>query len=108
MSNITKLEVETIISVELFKSMLYRIEQKLNDIVTLKKTLKFNEFEFNNSLKSDFSQMVEVLQNFVDSYYFGYYEVDSYEYMTLSNIELSLKHNKTLLNNAIKLIKFIE
>jgi uncharacterized lipoprotein YehR (DUF1307 family) len=108
LNNNLKIEAQTTICVELFRNMLNKIENKFNDLATLKNSLKYNEESFNNSLRNDFIQIVKVLQGVIDKYYFNYYNVDNYEYMSLSNLEESLNHNKMLLNGANKLLKFID
>ena len=99
-------EIEKTIAVELFTNMVNSLESKL-DYTKAKKNAKYNNTEFNQSLSNDFRQITEVLQKVVDGFYLGYYEVDSFRPIFLNNLSESLNHNLKLVNNAKKLIKFI-
>lgn len=101
-------KVAEIISEELFRSMVNRLEQRLSYGVSLKLELRYNEKDLNKSLKSDFDAITEVLQSVVDSQYTGYYEVSGFEYLTVDNLDFSIGHNLNLLKNCNKLLKFIK
>lgn len=102
----TTQEIEKTIAVELFTNMVNSLEYRL-DYTKAKQNAKYQNTEFNLSLSNDFKQVTEVLQNVVDEFYLGYYEVDNFKPIFLNNLSESLNHNLKLVNNAKKLIKFI-
>ena len=73
----TTLEAKTTITVEIFNRMVLSIENKLNSS-NLHNEVTYNKEELNKSLKCDFDQFTEVLQNVVDKFYFDNYVVDSF------------------------------
>jgi hypothetical protein len=103
----TTLNAELIISESLFSNMVLKLENKLLSKTTLINEIKYHSSELNNSLKKSFDEIVFVLQSVVDSFYLSYYEVEGFILFCESNINEALKHNLSLLNNAKKLIKFI-
>lgn len=99
-------QTENIVSVELFSNMVNSLERRLKSEI-LNHDIKYNPEEANASMLMDFNQIKEVLQKTIDSFYLGYYEVSGFQFITLKNIEDSVSHNLGLVNNAKKLIKFI-
>ena len=100
-------QTENIIAVELFSNMVNSLESKLTSRTSLKHDVKYNLNELNLAFANDFKQIQEVLQSVVDSYYLGYYNVSGFEFFSIENFEYCIKHNLELVNNAKKLIKFI-
>lgn len=101
-----KMTAETTLALEIFERMLDSLEGRLTSF-DLKKTLHYNESEFNRSAASDFGQIKEVLQTTVDKFFHSYYDVSGYEYMTAENVEETSKANLALLASARKLMRFM-
>ena len=102
----TTQEATTTITTEIFNRMVLSIENKLNSS-NLHNEVKYNKEALNSSLKYDFDQFTEVLQNVVDSFYFDNYVVDSFIPLFLEDLEYCKSHNLSLLNSMKKLLKFI-
>ena len=102
------LNAELIISKSLFNKMIINIESKLLNHSTLKNEIKYYNLELNTSLKKSFDEIVFALQSVVNSFYLGYYEIDGFIEFSEENITQALSHNLSILNNAKKLIKFID
>lgn len=100
-------ETNNIIAVELLSNTINNLEEKLNDKVSLKRNLKYNEEVCNNSMEKDFSWITDVLQNLVDEYYRSYYSVDTFIRISLSNVEIAVNHNLDILKNAKKLLRYV-
>ena len=100
-------DANNIIAVELLSNRIDNLENKLTDKSTLTKNLKYNEEACNDSMEEDFAWIRDVLQNVVDEYYHGYYSVDTFFRMDLSNIEIAINSNLDILKNAKKLLRFV-
>ena len=103
----TTLEAKTTITVEIFNRMVLSIENKLNSS-NLHNEVTYNKEELNKSLKYDFDQFTEVLQNVVDKFYFDNYVVDSFIPLFSEDLGFCRKHNLSLVNSMKKLLKFIK
>lgn len=98
---------ETIIATEILNRTVLSIESRLNNHTELSNSIKYHNLAFNESLKKDFDQIIEVLQAVVDKFYIDNYMVDSYVYFNLCDIEFCKNHNMSILNSMKKLLKFI-
>ena len=103
----TTLEAKTTITVEIFNRMVLSIENKLNSS-NLHNEVTYNKEELNKSLKCDFDQFTEVLQNVVDKFYFDNYVVDSFIPLFSEDLDFCRKHNLSLISSMKKLLKFIK
>lgn len=87
-----EINVAETISVELFKNMVNGLDVKLRSS-DLKKELAYNLEEINKSLYSDFTQVVEVLQNVVNSRWISHYEIHGFQALSLNDFDSCVNHN---------------
>ncbi len=97
---------EQIIATELLNRKVELLESKLNN-TSLENEVKYNNKVLNQSLKSDFDQLSDILQRIVDSFYFDRYVVDRFMSFPVGDLKVARNHNLSLLNSMKKLLKFI-
>lgn len=93
-----------VIAVGLIDSQLRGIEQKFANIANLKNEIKYHQESLNKALAEDFSQFVEILQAFIDKFYWNYYEVESFLPFRLEDFDVVYAHNQNILKVFRKLV----
>ncbi|MFS0489925.1 hypothetical protein [Leadbetterella byssophila] len=103
----TKEEAFDILAVTLLEGKINSIEVKLTS-QNLRNEVKYHNEALNQSLKSDFDQLTEILQGVVDAFYFDSFVVDRFEPLFIENLDFAVKHNLSLLGSLKKVLKLIE
>lgn len=104
----TQENATTIIVSEIIKREIIKIEELFNDKGKLFTELKYNKKALNERLKKDIEKYREILQNVVDKFYWSYYEVPNFIALEESYLDEAIEHNRTILRNMTKLLKFID
>lgn len=101
-------QATTIIASEIIKREIVKIEELFNEKGKLLIELKYNKKALNERLKKDIEKYREILQNVVDKFYWSYYEVPNFIALEESYLDEAIEHNKVILRNMTKLLKFID
>lgn len=104
----SQIKASTIISVELFRNTIESLILSISNQSKLRNQVQYNNDELNNSFKKSFSQITEVLQSVVDSFYWDYYEVNEFQPFNVESLDSDISHNLSILRSAQKLTKFIQ
>ena len=102
----TKESAAQIIAVEMFTNLVNQLEENLT-AQRFRTEVKYHAEAINNALQKDFQQIVEILQNVVDKFYWSKYEVNGFLPFNSKDFDAILKHNLELVRNCKKLCKFI-
>lgn len=98
----------TIIASEIIRREINHIEELFNNKTRLLNELRYSKTQLNNRLKKDIEKYREILQNVVDKFYWSYYEVPNFIALEESYLDEAIEHNKVILTNMTKLLKFID
>lgn len=98
----------TIIVSEIIRREINHIEELFNNKARLLNELRYDKTQLNNRLKKDIEKYREILQNVVNEFYWSYYEVPHFIELEKEYLDDILEHNRTILRNMTKLLKFID
>ncbi len=99
--------VEEIISLEIMKNTVKRLQNKIANGAVLRNEVKYHGEALNASFEGEFNAMISVLQSVVDKFYHSHYEVLPYCHFSEKNFSYALERNNSTLKSMEKLLKFV-
>ena len=97
----------TDLKIDLFTRRIQGLEDAIK-APDFKSQVKYHSESINKAFSVAFEEITTALQNTVDAFYVGYYEVTGFMPFSFDFFDQCLIHNMGLISNCKKLLKFIE